>query len=281
MPELPEVETVVRDLRPLLCGRQIVAVKVGSKKLRFAWRNQWNARVVGRGIQAARRLGKWLLFDLNDGSTLLGHLGMTGQMRVSACNETAEPHTHLRFELDNEREWRYRDVRRFGGIRYCANAAEVDRLIGVRIGPEPWHLELADWHQALIGSKRSLKAILLDQTVVAGVGNIYADECLFVARLSPRQLGRETSKAQAERLRAAMIAVLDRAIASRGSTIRDYVGGSGLKGEYQNVLNVYGRADQPCPKCGRLVQCIRLAGRSSHFCPGCQRLSKRRRTAVR
>ncbi len=281
MPELPEVETVVRDLRPLLCGRRIVAVKAGSKKLRFAWKHQWNVRIVRREIQAVRRLGKWLLFDLDDRSALVGHLGMTGQMRVFARQEPAEPHTHLRFELDDGQEWRYRDVRRFGGMRYCANAAEVDLVVGDRIGPEPWQLQPADWHLALVRSKRTLKAILLDQSVVAGVGNIYADECLFVAGLSPRQLGREMSNVQAEKLRVAMIAVLDRAIASRGSTIRDYVGGSGLKGEYQNLLNVYGRPGQPCPKCGRLVQCIRLAGRSSHFCPGCQRLSKRRRTAAR
>lgn len=276
MPELPEVETVARDLRPLLCGRRIAAIASGPKALRFAWRTRWNSLVVGRTIESIRRIGKWLLFDLNDASTLLGHLGMTGQMRVSPREEPREAHTHLAFELDDGNEWRYRDVRRFGGIRRCEDHGEVDRLIGDRLGPEPWHLDARQWRESLARSRRPLKAILLDQSVVAGVGNIYADECLFLARLWPQQLGSETTRRQADRLRAAMIEVLDRAIASRGSTIRDYIGGSGLVGAYQDSLKVYGRTDQPCPNCRRPVQCTRLAGRSSHYCPGCQKPARRR-----
>lgn len=279
MPELPEVETVARELRPLLCGRPIAAITVGPKALRFAWRRKWNPLVVGHTIEAVRRLGKWLLFDLDDGSILLGHLGMTGQMCVVPRGEPVEPHTHLRFLLGDANEWRYRDVRRFGGIRRCAGIKEIDRLIGRRLGPEPWRLDAEEWHHTLTRSNRPLKAILLDQTVVAGVGNIYADESLFVAGLWPRQLGSQTTAAEAERLRAAMVEVLNRAIASRGSTIRDYVGGSGRKGEYQDSLSVYGRTDLPCLKCRRLVQCIRLAGRSSHYCPGCQKPARRRRAA--
>ena len=281
MPELPEVETVARELQPLLRGRRVVAVVAGPKALRFAWQKQWTPLVVGRAIEAVRRRGKWLVIELDNQSILLAHLGMTGQMRVTAVGDPAEPHTHLRFELDDGNEWRYRDVRRFGGIRRCENPAEVDRLIGGRLGPEPWRLDAKEWHRALARSKRPLKAILLDQRVVAGVGNIYADESLFLARLWPRQLGSETTPAEAERLRSAIIEVLDRAIAARGSTIRDYIGGSGLKGGFQNALNVYGRTDLPCSNCRRLVQCIRLAGRSSHYCPGCQKPAKRRRAAPR
>jgi formamidopyrimidine-DNA glycosylase len=274
MPELPEVETVVRDLRPLLCGRRIVAVSVGRKALRFKWQRAWTPLVVGCCIESVSRRGKWLLFGLDDGSFLLGHLGMTGQMRVVPKIEREESHTHLIFSLDDGREWRYRDVRRFGGLRRCTGAAAIQRAVGERLGPEPWHLDPKEWRGELARSKRSLKAILLDQSVVAGVGNIYADECLFLARLWPKQPGTVTTAAQAERLRLAMIEVLERAIASRGSTIRDYVGGSGLSGEYQDALNVYGRTNKPCPNCQRLVQCIRLAGRSSHYCPGCQKPSR-------
>jgi formamidopyrimidine-DNA glycosylase len=281
MPELPEVETVARDLRPLLTGRTIVGVSVRRKALRFKWERAWTPLVIGRRIETVRRRGKWLMFDLHDGSLLVGHLGMTGQMRVLPKNEAEEAHTHLVFALDNGFEWRYRDVRRFGGLRRCADAADLERIIGGRLGPEPWHLDPKQWRSELAGSKRCLKAILLDQTVVAGVGNIYADECLFLARLWPKQRGSATSHAQAERLRLAMIEVLERAIASRGSTIRDYIGGSGLSGQYQDALKVYGRTNQPCPNCQRLVQCMRLAGRSSHYCPGCQKPSRRRIPAQR
>jgi formamidopyrimidine-DNA glycosylase len=281
MPELPEVETVVRDLRPLLCGRRIVAVSAGRKALRFKWQRAWAPLVVGRRIESIERRGKWLVFHLHGDSLLLGHLGMTGQMRVVAKADAKEPHTHLVFALDNGHEWRYRDVRRFGGLRRCADTDEAERILGERLGPEPWHLDPQSWQHELARSQRSLKAILLDQSVVAGVGNIYADESLFLARLWPKQQGSATTAAQAERLRRAMIDVLDRAIASRGSTIRDYVGGSGLSGEYQDALNVYGRTNQPCPNCQRLVQCMRLAGRSSHYCPGCQKPSRQRAPAQR
>ena len=281
MPELPEVETIARDLRPLLYGRTIVAVESGRKRLRIVWKRAWDAQVTGRRLDSVRRRGKWLIFGLDDGSALLGHLGMTGQMTITAANQPKEPHTHLVFALDNGCEWRYRDARRFGGMRRCACMAEVEAEIAERLGPEPWDLDPIAWHDALSRSRRCLKAILLDQSVVAGVGNIYADEALFAARLGPKQSGVETTRAQAERLRIAIIEVLERAIDGRGSTIRDYIGGSGLRGQFQEQLNVYGRTKQPCPNCRRLIQCIRLAGRSSHYCPGCQKSSRRRRPTKR
>jgi formamidopyrimidine-DNA glycosylase len=272
MPELPEVETIVRDLRPLLGGKRIAAVRAGKHRLRTPWRASWTRHVVGRLVMALRRRGKWIVAELDDGSQLLFHLGMTGQLTVRPATIAAERHTHFVFVLDDgQRQLRFRDVRRFGSVRYLRARADLEREFEGRLGPEPWDLKATSWHISWRRSRRCLKAILLDQTTVAGVGNIYADEALFAARLSPRQTGRTTTLEQAERLRAAILEVLERAIAGRGTSFSDYVGGSGLRGDFQERLQVYGRAGLPCYECRRAIACIRLAGRSTHYCPGCQR----------
>src|SRR5262249_32672739 len=146
----------------------------------------WELRLTGRRVEAIRRRGKWIMIDLDDGAALLGHLGMTGKLRVVRADAPYEPHTHLIFALDNGHELRYRDVRRFGSFRYTGAATDIESMMGEKLGPEPWDLKPEEWFQRLRRSRRSLKAILLDQTVVAGVGNIYADEALYAAMLSPR-----------------------------------------------------------------------------------------------
>src|SRR5262249_3712653 len=158
---------------------------------------------------------------------------------------------------------RYRDTRRFGGVLFFPSETAAGTFLGKRLGPEPWDLDPVAWHRSLRASSRPLKAILLDQTVVAGVGIIYADEALHSAELAPTQKGRDTTRPQANRLRTAIVAVLDRAILSRGTTLRDYVGGSGLKGGFQNKLRVYGREGEPCSRCKTAIECIRLAGRAT------------------
>ncbi|HEV3144034.1 MAG TPA: bifunctional DNA-formamidopyrimidine glycosylase/DNA-(apurinic or apyrimidinic site) lyase [Gemmataceae bacterium] len=272
MPELPEVETVVRDLRPLLCGQRLIAVHTSRRKLRQPWKRAWQSHVLGKRVEAVRRRGKWIIVDLEQSSHLLVHLGMTGRFTVVESQTPKAAHTHVIFRLnDGERELRFADIRRFGSVRYCANPDELDRLLGSKLGPEPWEMDPNDFYQRLRSSRRCLKAILLDQSVIAGVGNIYADESLFVARLSPKQLGARSTRAQTDRLLRAITEVLNQAIRYRGSSIRDYVGGNGEQGQYQNEFQVYGRAGEPCPNCGRAIACIRLAGRATHFCPRCQR----------
>lgn len=269
MPELPEVETVVRDLRPLLVGRSFARVEVGRKKLRRRWSRAWDTLVLERRVQAITRRGKWIVIDLGE-PCLCVHLGMTGQFTVA--NGSRESHTHIVFTLDNERELRFRDVRRFGSIVYYADRTALDAFFAAnRLGPEPFELQTDAFRESLRRTRRSLKAILLDQTVVAGVGNIYADESLFEARLHPTLLGHRVTAQQAERLRAAIVAVLERAIAKRGSTIRDYIGGSGLEGGFQIEFRVYGRTGEACVRCQTPIERIVLAGRSTHFCPKCQR----------
>jgi formamidopyrimidine-DNA glycosylase len=277
MPELPEVETVVRDLRPMLLGRRLDGVRLGKSAidLRLAWKSRWRKSISGRTFADARRRGKWIILEFQEGGCFLGHLGMTGQLTVVPARAERDVHCHIDFALDNQMNLRYRDVRRFGGVLYCDDESKMEIYLDERLGPEPWDLEGEAWHSSLFASKRALKAILLDQAVVAGVGNIYADEALHEARIAPTQKGIETTPEQAERLRKAVTAVLDRAIAARGSSIRDYIGGSGLQGGFQRELSVYGREGEPCSTCRTAVQCIRLAGRSTHFCPKCQRPNRR------
>jgi formamidopyrimidine-DNA glycosylase len=293
MPELPEVETVVRDLRPLLTGRTITGVRQSKQKLRRPWKASWSALATGAKVEGLRRRGKWILVDLfsrdpggaggdsppaKKGSepVLRVHLGMTGQFTVVRATEPEPDHLHLVFALDDGTELRLRDQRRFGSAEYFADRSALDAEMNGELGPEPFGLDAEYFRDAVRASARPLKAILLDQKVVAGVGNIYADEALFRARLHPNRAGRLVKPEECDRLRGAVEAILRRAIESRGSTIRDYVGGSGLRGGFQDEFAVYGRTGEPCRACGAAIECVRLAGRGSHYCPECQKHSPQR-----
>jgi formamidopyrimidine-DNA glycosylase len=273
MPELPEVETVVRDLRPHLVSRKIVSVRAGRRRLRQPWVRRWQALVCNRVILDVRRRGKWIVAELAGGYFLIVHLGMTGQLVLKATEEPIADHTHLIFTLDRGlQQLRFRDIRRFGSATVVAGGEKLEQFFEDRqLGPEPFRVDRQYWTGQLNRTHRCLKATLLDQRVIAGVGNIYADESLFEAKLPPTRLGKDTAPAEADRLRRAVEKVLRRAIEQRGSSIRNYVGGSGLKGGYQEEFRVYGRAGQPCRRCRAPIVCIRLAGRATHFCPQCQK----------
>jgi formamidopyrimidine-DNA glycosylase len=272
MPELPEVETIIRDLRPLLVGARFAAVRKGPRQLRRRWSKAWEPLLVGCEVAAIRRRGKWILVELRPNRLFVIHLGMTGQLSVAASDSVIENHTHLVIQFDDgRRELRFRDIRRFGSAALYADEDEWQASVGAKLGPEPFDLEPRSWRESLGKTHRAIKALLLDQSVVAGVGNIYADEALFEAKIRPERSADEISTAGAERLRKGIVDVLSKAIAGRGSTIRDYVGGSGLIGQYQEALAVYGRTGEPCVKCGKVIARIRLAGRSTHYCPKCQK----------
>lgn len=285
MPELPEVETVVRDLRPLLIGRSFVKIDVSRKALRRQWSRGWQAQLIGQRVRAIERRGKWILIELEDhphpqplsqkgrgGPWLIVHLGMTGQFTVVPADRPRQPHTHVVFTLDDANELRFRDVRRFGSVTLFSSLEHVDQLfLDMGLGPEPFDCDAAYWRTCLRSTRRNLKAILLDQTILAGVGNIYADESLFEAKLHPTLIGQNVTAIQARTLRRAIAAVLTRAIEQRGSSIRDYIGGSGLKGSFQDEFCVYGRTGEACVRCRTTIEKITLAGRSTHFCPKCQR----------
>jgi formamidopyrimidine-DNA glycosylase len=273
VPELPEVETVVRDLRPHVVGRRIAAVRVSRKALRRPWRAAWTASLPGHTVRAIHRRGKWIVLELDGERRLVVHLGMSGQFTAVAADEPRASHTHLIFDLDGgATQLRFRDARRFGSATLFEDSARLEAFFTASgLGPEPFDLRPAYWKQQIAATTRCLKAILLDQQVVAGVGNIYADESLFEARLHPAQRGCDLDAKEADRLKRAIAKVLNRAIERRGSSIRTYVGGSGLRGEYQNEFRVYGRTGEPCPRCGDAIAHMRLAGRSTHYCPRCQR----------
>jgi formamidopyrimidine-DNA glycosylase len=211
------------------------------------------------------------------------HLGMTGQLTIVPASTSRKDHTHLIIGLDGGAcQMRLRDVRRFGSALLLSDSAALQEFFhNSALGPEPFGLDKDYLHARLAATKRCLKAVLLDQAVVAGVGNIYADESLFESRLHPAQPGHATSRRQARRLQESIVAVLERAIAKRGSSIRDYIGGSGERGEYQDEFRVYGRTGKPCVRCGATIRCLRLAGRSTHFCPRCQPLRRPHRLGER
>lgn len=271
MPELPEVETVVRDLRPLLVGQQLAAIRTSRQSLRVKWSKSWEPRLIGSRVDAIRRRGKWILIDLQPAGLLVVHLGMTGQFTVVSREAPVQDHVHLTVDLsDGENQLRFRDIRRFGSATYHDDEPSWAASRDVELGPEPFDLEAGYFRETLAKTERVLKAILLDQRVVAGVGNIYADESLHAARLDPRRRGCDVERSEADRLRKAIVAVLNRAIDYRGSSIRNYVGGSGLQGGFQNEFQAYGRTGEPCRRCRTPIECIRLAGRSTHYCPRCQ-----------
>jgi formamidopyrimidine-DNA glycosylase len=273
VPELPEVETVVRDLRPMLVGRSFGSVQVGKKPLRRRWNRQWTSKLAGCRVAAIRRRGKWLHLVLGADHHLVIHLGMTGQLGVFPADEPIAPHTHIVIGLDEgRRQLRFRDVRRFGSATVFANRQEVEQFfVASGLGPEPFDLDLASWRARLGAARRCIKAVLLDQRVIAGVGNIYADEALFEARIHPGRLACGLDPAETAILARAIVTVLDRAIRKRGSSIRDYRDGSGRKGKYQAEFRVYQRTGQPCFRCAWPIEQMRLAGRSTHYCPRCQK----------
>jgi formamidopyrimidine-DNA glycosylase len=273
VPELPEVETVVRDLRPELVGQTIRRVTVSDLSLRRAWSKEWESELTGRRISVIQRRGKWIFIELKGSRLLVIHLGMTGQLTIVPAERPVQPHTHVIFDLSRGgRQLRFRDVRRFGCVYLLPRGQTIDQYLEeIGLGPEPFGVSSAYWLARLARTTRNLKAILLDQRVVAGVGNIYADEALFAARLHPARRGNSLTRHEVRRLGRAVPEVLNLAIDKRGSSIRDYIGGSGLRGAFQREFRVYGRTGQPCVRCkGAIVQ-VRLAGRSTHFCPRCQR----------
>lgn len=273
MPELPEVETVVRDIRPLLIGKRIEAVQTSELSLRRPWLPAWSQSLPGNRVQSVRRRGKWIVVDLDKGGRLLFHLGMTGQIRIVPAEKELDNHTHLIFSLAKGKEqFRFCDIRRFGSASMFVDESELETFfVDSGLGPEPLGLNADYLYERIAKTSRCLKAVLLDQQVVAGVGNIYADESLFAAKLSPQQLGEDTTKPQSGRLSKCIEEVLTRAIEFRGSTISNYVGGSGLKGGFQNEFTVYGRTGKPCVRCKSKIKRMRLAGRSTHYCPKCQK----------
>ncbi|HEX5423675.1 MAG TPA: bifunctional DNA-formamidopyrimidine glycosylase/DNA-(apurinic or apyrimidinic site) lyase [Candidatus Acidoferrales bacterium] len=283
MPELPEVETVVRGLKAVLPGRQIVGVRLGKTDF-IDDPVALERDVPGSRITQVRRHGKFLVLELNRDSardaarklSLLVHLGMTGQLVVYPAEAPARPHTHVFFTLDDGRELRYTDIRRFG--RMCLVPRTDQAKVLGPLGLDPLEASQAQFAAAIHAHKSHIKALLLDQTVLRGMGNIYTDESLWRVKIHPRRLGANLTPKELRRLHRAMQDVLNEAIRSRGSSISDYVDSAGEQGEFQLKHRVYDREDKKCFRCGTPIRRIIVAGRSSYFCPHCQRAPRKRTT---
>lgn len=276
MPELPEVETVCRGLAPRLVGRAIVRVDQRCDALRIPLPPRFAERVTGRRIAAIGRRAKYILIHLDDGAVMLVHLGMSGRLVLHNGSPRAPGrHDHVIFHTDDGGHLTFNDPRRFGLITLAA-ADELERhplLAG--LGPEPLDEGFTGAALAarLAGKRTPIKAALMDQRVVAGLGNIYACESLFHAGLSPRRMASTVRRRRAARLVAAVREVLRAAIEAGGSSLRDYVQASGQRGYFQHRFSVYNRAGEPCPgcDCGGAIRRIVQAGRSTFYCPRRQR----------
>lgn len=274
MPELPEVETIVADLRPHLVGRTIVRADLPFPTIvRHPKPEQFLDAMAGLRIESMGRKGKYILIHLSHEEVLVVHLGMTGQLRLVDESAPLQKHTHAVFFLDDGKQLRYRDPRRFGRMLLGTERALLDAKKMPRLGPEPIDPDFAaeELYRRLRKRRAPLKAVLLDQKAVAGVGNIYADESLHRARLRPDRLAETVSKKSARRLHDALRESLLVAIANRGSSVDTYRDAWGELGGQQEKLLVYGRAGEPCFTCGRPLRAVRIAGRTTVFCTRCQR----------
>lgn len=277
MPELPEVETLVRAIAPRLAGRRIARVRVLDSRVLEQPASTFRRRVTGRRIERVWRRGKWVIVELDRGTSLLIQLRMTGQVRLVPPEGTN--HVRLVLELSDRTRCWYCDTRCLGHVAALDREALSARLSEAHQGPEALEITLRQLSNRLRDSQRNVKTLLLDQRVVSGVGNLYADEILHAARLHPERKARTLSLAERRRLHRAIGGVLQTAIAHRGSTLRDgrYQTADGQDGEFQTRHRVYGREGQPCVRCGTPVARKRirgLIGRSSYFCPACQPAGK-------
>ena len=282
MPELPEVETVARDLRPRIVGATISGARIGwARTLRSHTPELFAEAVAGRRVEAVGRRAKQIVIALSGEAALTIHLKMTGQLFVVPADSPDDPYVRLVLELADGREIRFRDIRKFGKVGlYGLDPASGELTteaggtgVFATLGPEPLDpaFTLRDFRRRLRGRRGRLKPLLLDQTFIAGVGNIYADEALWAARLHPLRTAGTMRPPDERHLFEAVRSILTEAIERRGSSIDDYTAPDG-DGSMQERLQVYQRTGEPCPRCGRPVKRIVIGARSTHLCSWCQRL---------
>jgi formamidopyrimidine-DNA glycosylase len=274
VPELPEVETIRLRLEPALAGRRLDAVTILDPRLTAPVAPAVVAeKLVGERIRAVGRRGKYLVFHLSSGHHLLVHLRMTGSFLLGTNGTLgADPYRRAVVRLDDGSDVAYRDVRRFG-TWLLLEGSELDEYLARRLGPEPLERRFtpARLGRALDGRRAPIKAVLLDQRAVAGIGNIYADEMLWRARLHPLRPASDLDGGEVRALHRALRAALRAGLARQGATLRDYRDPAGNAGSMQDEFKVYGRGGQPCARCRAPIDRVRVAGRSSWFCPACQR----------
>jgi len=270
MPELPEVETVVRLLRPSLINRTIFGIRCQwPRHIDRPDLSEFRRRITGSIVQDVTRRGKFILISLDREETLIIHLRMSGHLAIVDKSLLVDKHSHTIFELDNNQELRFRDTRKFGRVYLVHESQEV---VG-KLGPEPLdpQFTVEKLQEILSGRKRTLKPFLLDQSMIAGIGNIYADEALFHARLHPERRTDSLTRNDITTLHTAIQDVLHQGIEREGASISTYIKPDGEKGDMQNAVQVFRRTGQSCYRCQSTIQRIIVGGRSTHFCANCQK----------
>ena len=292
MPELPEVETIVRGLRPNIMGRIISGMIIRPKAQLHMLQTtpqHFYEQTIGQTVATVLRKGKYIILPLSNDNVIVLHMGMTGYLLLSETPDitfderfsenSIDKHTHFLMEFMDQSgndlpdlELHFNDVRLFGNIWLVENAKDIENLDvpGLReLGPDALGISLKKFEES-VSSKRSIKTILLDQKKIAGVGNIYADEALFSAHIHPATQGSSLTSNQISTLWFTIKSVLKQGIKYRGSSTSDYTTTDGSKGSFQNYHRVYGKTGQKCGDCSRVIERIKLGGRSTHFCPSCQ-----------
>jgi len=274
VPELPEVESVRKGLNSTIKGQKIEQVDIFWDRIIAEPEDteQFKERLKGQEFEEVKRRGKFLLFYLTK-DVMISHLRMEGKYYLYEAGEPVTKHTHVIFHLSNGKELRYLDVRKFGRISLAVKGEEFNNSSLVKLGPEPIKEEftLGLVHPFLSRRTKAIKSILLDQQLVVGVGNIYADEILYESYIHPEKPGNQLTETEEKKLHHAVISILEKAIQAGGTTIRSYTNTFGENGNYQNQLKVYGKEGTPCQRCGTLIEKIKVNGRGTHFCPYCQK----------
>jgi len=271
MPELPEVETTCRGIAPYIEGQTIKQVIIRQPKLRWPVPETLDQTLAGLCIQSVSRRAKYLLFSTASGTVLL-HLGMSGSLRIMSAGQAAGKHDHIDFVLNNGTVLRFNDTRRFGAVLWTTEPA-AEHILLKNLGPEPL---LLNFNGELLYSlsrnrKITVKSFIMDSHIVVGVGNIYANEALFMAGIRPERQAGKVSLARYQKLAECIRVVLQQAIGQGGTTLRDFVNEAGKPGYFQQQLKVYGRAGLPCVSCNQPLTEVRIANRSTVFCGDCQR----------
>ena len=272
MPELPEVETVRRGLEKLILGKKISNIEIRYPKMIKTDLNQFQKELPGQVIQSMGRRGKYLLFNLRD-KVLISHLRMEGKYFYYPDEIPERKHAHILVHFEDGTTLVYEDVRKFGTMELLAPELLDSYFISKKLGPEPTDqdFDLGRFKLALKKSKKSIKSHLLDQTLVAGLGNIYVDEVLWRAKVHPSRTSNSLTPQEARKVHDETINVLGQAVEKGGSTIRSYTNAFGEDGTMQEFHQVYDKAGQACSRCGSTIEKIQLGGRGTYFCPKCQR----------
>ncbi|HZU11731.1 MAG TPA: bifunctional DNA-formamidopyrimidine glycosylase/DNA-(apurinic or apyrimidinic site) lyase [Chloroflexota bacterium] len=273
MPELPEVETMVRDLSPRLTGRRVTAVEAPfTGSVRYPDYPELVDRLVGQEITGVSRRGKYAIFSLASGDALILHRGMTGSVLARERSDPMEQWVRILFRLDDGTELRFQDSRKFGKVFLMEENGAERPLPWNRMGPEPLDSDFSEdaLQRRLEGRTALIKPLLLNQEIVAGLGNIYADEALFLAAIHPERRANTLTAEEMTRLYRAIRTVLRNAVEGRGTTFSAYKDIEGRAGSYQGSLQVFHRTGEPCPRCGTAIMRTVVGGRGTHFCPTCQ-----------